>query len=66
MANVKLLFCGSTEKCKDHSIEVFCTEKNEIFIEIEILDYQSTCIYLDRETAIKFSKELRKQIALID
>ena len=27
---------------------------------------QYGCIYLDRSTAIKFSKELRKQIALLD
>ena len=39
--------------------------KNGLFIEIEEQDKKAV-VNLDKSTAIKFSKELRKQIALLD
>jgi len=43
------------------------TESGTIFIHLECeSEDQSWGIYLDKSTSIKFSKELRKQIALID
>jgi hypothetical protein len=42
-------------------------ESTQIFIHLECeSEDQSWGIYLDKSTAIKFSKELRKQIALLD
>ena len=42
-------------------------ESETIFIHIECeSEDKSWGIYLDKSTAIKFSKELRKQIALLD
>jgi hypothetical protein len=67
MANVKLLFYG-TEKTstQDTTIECFYNSGNEVTICIEDHDTRTVeSISLDRETAIKLSKELRKQIALI-
>ena len=65
MANVKLLFYG-TEKTQtqDVSIQCFYNVKNEI--SVVITDKESTeIISMDKPTAIKFSRELRKHIALI-
>lgn len=49
------------------SIEVSANDKkNSIYIEVNDDDnYLLASLLLDRETAIKFSKELRKQIALL-
>lgn len=60
------------------SLKFHCQEENEDFIQIEVspsknglfieIDNQHkySIVNLDKSTAIKFSKELRKQIALID
>ena len=65
MANVKLLFYG-TERTEDATLECYHDVHNEISIIIEDSETRTfEIITLDRETAIKFSKELRKQIALI-
>jgi len=66
MANVKLVFNG-TEKSETTQVfmECYANIKNEIYIHIwDDNAFQFLC--LDKETAIKFSRELRKQIALID
>jgi hypothetical protein len=61
MANIKTI-CLGTEKSKtsSHEIEVFATANDEISISIQgdALEY----IYLDKSTAIKFSKILRTEI----
>lgn len=63
---VDLIFTGSLKsKSEEHKLEVNCTEDNEILIEIETEGSDYGWISLDRETAIKFSKELRKQISNI-
>jgi|688.fasta_scaffold1346144_2 hypothetical protein len=67
MANTKLVFCSSD----DRDVELLCylNDKNEIFIQITDLDehhhdnYQF--ITLDRSTAIKLHRELKKQISYI-
>lgn len=67
MANVKLLFSGSeVTKTENTTMECYYNSSNEISIIIEDTESRSfEAISLDRDTAIKFSKELRKQIALI-
>jgi hypothetical protein len=62
---VKLFFYGSqkSETC-DTQLSVKCTNSMEILI--EIVDGESNRdlnIILDRTTAIKFHRELKKQIA---
>lgn len=68
MANVKLLFYGTKQSgTQEISIECFQNSYNEITIKIdEGRDFPLSFISLDKETAIKLSKELRKQIATID
>lgn len=62
----KLKFVGSDlSKMTDHTIEVFNNTHNEIFIRIDVEEYDNPCgwIALDIDTAIQFSKQLRKSIA---
>lgn len=67
MANVKLLFFGSEKsETEQNSIECFYNSNNEISFFTYDKNQIVSVIAMDRETAIKFSKELRKQIALID
>lgn len=65
---VQLKFYG-TEKTdtENHSLIIYASGHNEIFIKIEDNNMDKfQFISLDRETAIKLSKELRKQISLLD
>ena len=64
---VKLVFYGAEESVSsDTELRCFCSTNEEIFIGIRENDSPEIWIALDKSTAIKFSKELRKQIALLD
>ena len=67
MGNVKLIF-GGTEisNTEDHSLQVYANYRNELFFSIEMDGFPESFICLDKSTAIKLSKELRKQIALLE
>jgi hypothetical protein len=66
---VELCFKGTElSETDDYVLQVFTSSNNELVISLDDLDsdfirYISIC--LDKTTAIKFSKELRKQIALL-
>lgn len=71
MANVKIVFCGS-EKSELDCMELQCFKntREEIFLSIKdtrIDDeyYGSQFICLDKATAIKLHRELKKQISYI-
>lgn len=68
MAKMKLVFYGSEISGTDETeLEVFANNKNELFIQIKGEDnYYPYFIALDRDTAIKFSKEIRKQISYLE
>lgn len=56
----------STIRSKANSkLRAYCNAENELYIEIEHDDYPSSHICLDKETAIKLAKEIRKQISFI-
>ena len=65
MANIKLSFLNEKH---DDDIVVFCNASDDIYISINDDDigspYNSAFIALDVETAVKFAKELRRQIAI--
>lgn len=65
MANYTLRFF---DKAENNEIETFSTELSKIHIGINSDEIgnqnNSGIIYLDISTAIKFSKELRRQIAI--
>jgi hypothetical protein len=67
MANVKLVFSGTeTSRTDEHTLVCYHNANNDIFIEIETNDLISSHICLDRATAIKLHRELKKQISFIE
>ncbi len=56
----------STERSKVNSkLRAYYNAENELYIEIEHDDYPASYVCLDKETAIKLAKEIRKQISFI-
>ena len=69
MANARILF-GGDENTQKHVLECFATQKSIVFtidmhFGIEGID-DFAYINLDRATAIRLSKELKRQIALLE
>lgn len=65
MANIKLSFFDPESENK---IETFVNTRERIFIGINHnsnSEYNSACMELDVETAVRLSRELRRQIALL-
>jgi hypothetical protein len=68
---VKLKFYGTEEtKTENQSLEIFANQSKEITLIINDEDVDlvlnKQIISLDKQTAIRLSRELRKQIALLD
>ena len=67
MPNVKLLFCGTeNSETNDRHLECFRNVNNEIFIQITPPDHYFNWICLDKSTAIKLHRELKKQISFLN
>lgn len=68
MSNTKLIFCDS-DASSDYQPEMQAdvTEKNKLLIQIDDLhrDDPPSFITLDKETAIRFVKHLKKEISFI-
>ena len=68
-----ILFSGTEEsKTKSHTMECFATNQNNIHIKIDMNNTFGNCVFkggyicLDKQTAIRLAKELRRQIALLE
>jgi hypothetical protein len=67
---VELKFTSTQRSEVQTELIAHCNQNNEIYIEIKEpecahdWDYQFIC--LDKETAIKLAKELRKQISMLE
>lgn len=67
MANVKLVFLGTEiSKTQEHYLVCYHNKSNDIFIEIKDDSNIASFICLDRSTAIKLHRELKKQISFIE
>jgi len=72
MANVKLVFSGAQEhECFQTTLVAYKNAAGGLYIAIEDTNSKNKWsgeqfIVLDRETAVRLSKELRRQIALMD
>lgn len=67
MANVRLLFrSNNTNEHGERTLCVYVNEKKELLIDISDEYSPSQIVELDKSTAIKLSRELRKQISLMD
>lgn len=65
MSNVLLTFYGDQLSTNDGQISCFSTNSGKVIIKISNLENDLQFIALDKNTAIKLSKELRKQISMI-
>jgi len=67
---VELKFTSSVRSTDLTFLKVFANNLNEIYIEItdptQDEFYNSQRIFIDKETAIKLAKELRKQISMLE
>lgn len=63
MANISIQFIGEAPDYNQDKLQVYATWQNKLCVSIEGDTEQH--IILDLSTAIRFSKEVRKQIALI-
>ena len=61
-----ILFSGTEEsKTRSHVLECFATNDEELHINID-MDGVFAFINLDKKTAIRLAKELRRQIAFLE
>lgn len=66
MEKVKILFQGTERSQTDETeLEVFANVQNEIFISIEDGSYPGNFICLDKATAVRLVRELKKQIGFL-
>lgn len=64
-ANVQITFCGS-ENSPESRLECFANDNGELFISVnDGLQFNGSYITLDKPTAIRFSREIRRQIAVL-
>ena len=62
-----ILFSGTQESnTRSHVMECFATNDNDIRIDIDMDGVIFAFINLDKQTAIRLAKELRRQIALLE
>jgi hypothetical protein len=67
MANVKLLFWGTERsQSSEHQLEVIANDKNEIYINIDMDNENGSYICLDKMTAVRLVRELKKQIGYLE
>jgi len=68
MERVSLIFHGTENSREDVKLEAFCNQNDEISIKITDSFFEPkriSFITLDRSTAIRFVKHLKKEISLI-
>lgn len=67
MANVKLKFYGTTKsETEEHSLVAYSNINNEIYLCLDMKCYEPSFICLDKSTAIRLVRELKKQIGYLE
>ena len=67
MANLKVIYYGTEKSCtNENSLEVIANLRNEICIVVKVPEIVEAVICLDKSTAIKLSRDIRRKIALIN
>jgi hypothetical protein len=62
----ELVFTSTERSEVESTLIARANQFNEIFIQIDAGDYPPCFLCLDKETAIRFAKELRKQISFLE
>jgi hypothetical protein len=67
MANIKLIFQG-TEKSKteEFTLVAYSNVNNEIYLSVDNKDFPPSHICLDKITAVRLVRELKKQIGNLE
>lgn len=64
MGNYKLVFYGAQESVThQHELTAYRNQDNNLFI--TIIGYSEECIAMDIQTAVRFSREIKRVIAEI-
>jgi hypothetical protein len=70
MANVKLIFGGSPDyECFERIVQAYVNQDGGLYIAITDTETEynnSQFTVMDKATAVKFSRELRRQISLME
>ncbi len=67
MANVLLKFYGTQEsETSKHSLVAYSNQNNEIFLCIQEPNFGKRFICLDKSTAVRLVRELKKQIGNLE
>jgi hypothetical protein len=67
MANVKLIFNGTEiSETQEHILVTYANNANEIYISIDMLEFVPSFICLDKPTAVRLVRELKKQIGYLE
>lgn len=66
MANIKLVFSGTEKSGTDeHTLVSFANTNNEIYVCIEMDNNYPSFVCLDKQTAVRLVRELKKQIGFL-
>jgi len=65
MEGVRIKFYG-TKDSKSHNLEVYCNNRNDIFLNISMPEFQDSWIALNKATAVQLVKKLKLEISKID
>lgn len=67
MANVKLKFYGTEEsRTIDHSLEAYSNTNNEIYLCLDMPNWEPSFICFTKSTAVALVRELKKQIGNLE
>jgi hypothetical protein len=67
MANVKLIFHGTeSSETDDHTLIAFANIHQQIYICIDMKSLPQSFICLDKPTAVRLVRELKKQIGYLE
>ncbi len=67
MANVKLIFRGTESSgTEEHELVTFANTNHQIYLCIEMDNNYPSFICLDKPTAVRLVRELKKQIGLLE
>jgi hypothetical protein len=64
MEDVRIKFYGTNDS-ETHNLEVYCNERNEIYIDISLPDSDPSWITLNKATAVQLVKKLKLEISKI-
>lgn len=68
MANVKLRFYGTeSSETQEHYLEAFCNVHDQLYIQVGVKDqeFYTGFICLDKPTAVRLVRELKRQISFL-